>query len=142
MKSIDRLKKYIEYKGISLNAFDLSIEASNGYIGRMIKNKGSLGSDVIEKIYCTYPDLNLIWLMTGKGDMLITENKPEAENYYSEKNITNYVSDSKMQYKSEIDYKDKYILQLEENLKQLLADNKQKSEIIQGFLEGKITKID
>lgn len=70
MKIIDRLYEYIEHKGISLNAFDKSIEASNGYIGRQIKNKASVGGDVIEKISCVYTDLNLDWLITGQGSML------------------------------------------------------------------------
>jgi hypothetical protein len=70
MKIISRLQQYIEYKNISLNAFDKSIDASNGYIGRQIKNQASVGGDVIEKISCVYADLNIEWLITGKGEML------------------------------------------------------------------------
>lgn len=73
MKIIQRLSKYIEFKGISLNAFDISIGASNGYIGKAIKNSGSIGGDVIEKISEIYTDLSLIWLITGKGEMLGAE---------------------------------------------------------------------
>ena len=70
MKLIDRLQLYIEYKGISLNAFDKSIDASNGYIGKQIKNSGSVGGDVLEKIFCIYNDLNPEWLCTGNGEMI------------------------------------------------------------------------
>lgn len=70
MRIIDRLNEYIDHKGVSLNAFDKSIGASNGYIGRQIKNKASVGGDVIEKISCEYTDLNLEWLITGQGSML------------------------------------------------------------------------
>lgn len=69
-KIIDRLNYYIESKGISLNSFDKSMGLSNGYIGKQIKNKASIGGDVLEKISCTYIDLSIEWLITGKGKML------------------------------------------------------------------------
>ena len=72
-KIIDRLNEYIEIKGISLNAFDKSVGASNGYIGKQIKSRGSIGGDIIEKISCTYEDLNIEWLITGRGEMTYRE---------------------------------------------------------------------
>lgn len=47
---------------------------SNGYLKKQIKGKGSIGSDIIEKIVSKYNDISLIWLLTGKGKML-------ADNY-------------------------------------------------------------
>lgn len=70
LKTVDRLIQFIEYAGLSARQFDLSIGASNGYTLRMKKNHASIGSDVIETIIKTYPQLNLIWLMTGEGEML------------------------------------------------------------------------
>jgi len=67
MKTIERLKQFIDYKNISLNAFDNSIGASTGYIGKQIKNKASIGTDIVEKILKIYPDLNPEWLLTGRG---------------------------------------------------------------------------
>ena len=75
-KIINRLVEYIECKGISFNAFDKSIDASNGYIGKQIKNNASIGGDVIEKISCIYADLNIDWLITGNGKMLRTDLTP------------------------------------------------------------------
>lgn len=69
-KAIDRLQSYLRTKGVSLNSFDKSIGAANGYIGKQIRNSGSIGSDMIEKIHCIYTDLNLNWLLTGEGEML------------------------------------------------------------------------
>ena len=70
IKTIDRLMQFIEHAGLSARQFDLSIGASNGYTLRMRKNHASIGSDVIENIVRTYPQLNLIWLITGEGEML------------------------------------------------------------------------
>ncbi|NQZ43464.1 MAG: hypothetical protein HRT65_04085 [Flavobacteriaceae bacterium] len=70
VKTIDRLLQYIQHAGLSARQFDISIGASNGYTLRMKKNHASIGSDVIETIVKTYPDLNLVWLITGEGPML------------------------------------------------------------------------
>ncbi|MGB5821344.1 MAG: hypothetical protein WBG90_17800 [Saonia sp.] len=70
LKTIDRLMQFIKYAGLSARQFDISIGASNGYTLRMKKNNASIGSDVIESIIQTYPQLNLIWLITGEGEMI------------------------------------------------------------------------
>ena len=70
LKTIDRLMQFIKYEGLSARQFDLSIGASNGYTLRMHKNKASIGSDVIETILKAYPRLNVVWLITGEGEML------------------------------------------------------------------------
>jgi hypothetical protein len=70
LKTVDRLMQFIKYAGLSARQFDISIGASNGYTLRMKKNSASIGSDVIENIIQKYPQLNLIWLITGEGEML------------------------------------------------------------------------
>lgn len=69
-KTIDRIIQFIQYEGLSARKFDISIGSSNGYTLRMKKNHASVGSDVIESIVRTYPQLNLIWLITGEGEMI------------------------------------------------------------------------
>lgn len=66
-----RLKEYIDKKGISISAFEKSIGMSNASFHKAIKNNGAIGSDKIEKILKIYSDLNPIWLLTGKGNMII-----------------------------------------------------------------------
>ena len=70
LKTIDRLIEFIEYAGLSARQFDISIGAANGYTLRMKKNHASIGSDVIENIIRTYPQLNVVWLLTGEGNMI------------------------------------------------------------------------
>lgn len=69
----DRLLKYIDYKNITKSFFEKSIGAGNGYL----KNVNNLGSDKLEDIITHYPDLNIEWLITGKGAML--KELPEME---------------------------------------------------------------
>ncbi|MBT8264008.1 MAG: hypothetical protein HKN52_10045 [Eudoraea sp.] len=70
LKTIDRLMQFISYAGLSARQFDISIGASNGYTLRMKKNSASIGSDVIENILRVYPQLSVVWLITGEGSML------------------------------------------------------------------------
>ena len=70
MKLTDRLLKYLEQKDITIRYFEMVCGIGNGYFGKQHRGKGSMGSDILEKISVHYPDLNLNWLITGKGPML------------------------------------------------------------------------
>ena len=83
IKTIDRLIQFIEYVGLSARQFDLSIGAANGYTLRMKKNHASVGSDVIENILKTYPQLNVVWLITGEGKMIKEDEGSELPEYDS-----------------------------------------------------------
>lgn len=75
-KTINRLKQYADYKGISLNKISIEIGVSNSYFSKMLKNNASIGSDILEKVLLKYEDLNPCWLLSGKGEML-----PSEDNY-------------------------------------------------------------
>lgn len=83
IKTIDRLMQFIKYSGLSARKFDLSIGASNGYTLRMSKNRASIGSDVLENILKAYPDLNVVWLLTGEGPMLKSQEQEEIFDFDS-----------------------------------------------------------
>ena len=69
----DRLREYIEHKGISYYAFENSIGASRGSISKAVKENKSIGSSVLENILNIYQDINPNWLLTGKGAMIIDQ---------------------------------------------------------------------
>ena len=79
MSITSRLEEYIRYKEISLNRFDASIGVSSGYTGKMIRNKASIGSDVLERIFKAYSDLNIPWLFTGIGSMILNNSIDEKD---------------------------------------------------------------
>jgi hypothetical protein len=72
MRLIERLQEYLIYSRISAYAFEHTCQLSNGYFGKQLKGKGSVGSDILERIKENYIDLSLIWLVTGKGSMLLS----------------------------------------------------------------------
>ncbi len=63
--SVQRLKQYLEAKGVSPSAFYSATGLSNGYLN----NVKVLGADKLEIILRYYPDLNALWIITGKGSM-------------------------------------------------------------------------
>lgn len=90
-KTIHRIMLVIKHLGISARQFDISIGTANGYILRMQKNNASVGSDVIERIVKLYPQVNLVWLITGKGDMLIARDIDTVSQ--SDKAIEDYINE-------------------------------------------------
>lgn len=68
---INRLSDYLTYKGVSAYLFERTCGLGNGYIGKQLKSKGSVGSDILQLIAQHYPDLDMNWLISGKGKMLM-----------------------------------------------------------------------
>ena len=66
MTTKDRLKEFLSFKKIGRNKFE---ERAKIAIGYMSSKSISISSDVIEKTAVLFPDLNIEWLVTGKGAM-------------------------------------------------------------------------
>ena len=64
----ERILQFIDYKGFSKSKFYRETGLSNGILDK----KSGLTLDSIEKIYSKYPEINIEWLLTGKGEMLKT----------------------------------------------------------------------
>jgi hypothetical protein len=74
MKTIDRLFEYLEYHKIKPAHFERDLGLSNGYLGTQRKRSSDLGSTIVENIVNFCDDLDLYWLITGKGEMLQANN--------------------------------------------------------------------
>lgn len=72
MRVVDRLQEYLTYRQISPYTFERTCGIANGYLKKQTKGKGSIGSEIVERITAKYKDLNIAWLLTGKGQMIIT----------------------------------------------------------------------
>jgi len=70
---IDRIKQFIDYLGVSNNEFTRTVGLSNGFLTSGANNKRSIGSDIIERILCQYPQLDPMWILTGNGSMIISK---------------------------------------------------------------------
>lgn len=63
--TVERIVQFIEFKGISKREFASKVGISHSLIGKA----NSIGSDKLEKILSVYPEINPIWLITGKEVM-------------------------------------------------------------------------
>lgn len=79
---VQRIKEYLDYKGISNAAFEKSMGLSNAAFRNLLIKGGALGSDKIENFITLYPEINLQWLITGEGEMLKSD---QSENPVEEK---------------------------------------------------------
>lgn len=76
MTTKERLLQYIEYKNISKPQFYSDLEIKRGLLDSD-KLKATITDVIIAKILVKYKDLNINWLLTGKGNMLHTETEQE-----------------------------------------------------------------
>lgn len=83
------------------NAIEDKLEVSKGYITKAMTKKSAMGSDLLERIMLLFPQLNIVWLLTGEGDMILEED------------------DSKYQVK---DYRDTIINKLKADLRDAYAE--------------------
>lgn len=72
-KIIERLRLFMENRGINDNQMTVKANLPIGLIGKAKKNGTNLSADSIEKILHAYPMLSATWLMTGAGDMLTNQ---------------------------------------------------------------------
>jgi hypothetical protein len=73
MKTIERIAMYLQFRAITPHSFERKIHLSNGYFSKQTKNLGSVGSDILVKIHDSYPELNMLWVLTGEGKMILEE---------------------------------------------------------------------
>lgn len=72
---IERIYLLLEAKGHTAYKVSKDIGISNGYLSKTKKNEGNVSSNILEKIVNYYPDVNTRWLLTGKGEMLLSDTK-------------------------------------------------------------------
>lgn len=66
----DRLKQIIDYYNITTNNFSQKIGVSEGAIRKAMTQNTTLRSDTLDKISQNFADINIDWLVTGRGEML------------------------------------------------------------------------
>lgn len=62
----EKIKQFLDYKGISKNKFYVQTGLSVGFLD----SGNSLGVDRLRTIVNIYPDLNIEWIVTGEGSMI------------------------------------------------------------------------
>ena len=68
----ERIRVFVRYKKISISEFCRTLEVSSAYVSSM---QQSMSLKMLQRISLIYPELNILWLQTGEGEML----KPAEE---------------------------------------------------------------
>lgn len=127
---VNRLKQFIDSQNISVRSFEISIKASDGVISRAIRNNTDIQSKWLTEITFNYKELNLEWLITGKGDMLKSSSKNELPLFYDAPTIPSTPSvDNTTLLRELINEKDEHIERLQREIGRLeirLENSKEK----------------
>lgn len=73
MRKIDRLSKYMDFKGLNDNIVTKECSLAQGLLGKARSGRSDIGSKAVDKILEKYDDINKVWLLTGEGEMLKEE---------------------------------------------------------------------
>jgi len=70
---VGRLEKLLDYYGISAAAFADKIQVQRSGISHLLSGRNKPSLDFVLKVVKTFPEVNLYWLLNGKGDFPATE---------------------------------------------------------------------
>ena len=118
MRIIDRLIKYLDHKRITAYSFERTCQVANGYLKKQQKGKGSIGSDILERIHRNYLDLSLLWLISGEGEMLEPDKGPnnilkESKQYYTKDEMIQFLQERITLLEAAVADKEKIIAMME-----------------------------
>ncbi|KAA3622499.1 MAG: XRE family transcriptional regulator [Flavobacterium sp.] len=79
-----RLQKILDYYGISATSFSEEIEVNRSTISHLLSGRNKPSLDFVMKVIQHYPEVELYWLLNGKGNFPSEKNStkaaPEAPN--------------------------------------------------------------
>ena len=65
----------IKVLGMNNNSFSVAIGANPTVIHNIIKGRNAPGYDILSKMALSFDNINMNWLITGKGEMEIKQDK-------------------------------------------------------------------
>lgn len=74
-----RLEKILEYYDISAAAFAEAIDVGRSSISHILSGRNKPSLDFVMKVVQTYPEVELYWLLNGKGSFPSTSAKTETK---------------------------------------------------------------
>ncbi len=87
-RRIDRLDRYIAFKGYNDNKITKESGISVGTLGKSRKEGKDITGRTCEAILARYPELSRAWLMEGIGEMIIDQTKPDFTTFPYIEDIT------------------------------------------------------
>lgn len=139
-----RLKEYIDYKRIGTNQLGRMM-GSSGALASNILNGKNFGMNKFLAIGSACPDLNLCWLLTGQGKMLVDGKAEKTEAVLRDREQSNKALKSAFlretlelkisSLESAVAYQDMTIDAYKNTLSTVLASNKDLKEVLNHQVE-------
>lgn len=112
---VTRIKVFLQSMGIANSAFADVCGIPRPSLSQMLNGRNrKVSNEVIDKIHAAYPELNMMWLMFGDGDMLASnnsggdsENPQHAENAFPGNALNNAAKEQHVQQSINFDDVDK-----------------------------------
>ena len=79
-----RLQQFLNAENISQSQFADTLNVARAGVSHILSGRNKPGFDFIESLILHYPDLNIEWLITGKGRMYNTpqpEKSPDSDGF-------------------------------------------------------------
>ena len=98
MDIVSRLKTFINYLNIPVTQFADICTIPRPTLSQLLNGRNKKVSDeLIGKIHESYPELSVLWLMFGEGEMLLTKNieisEPKPGGIFDYSNEENFVNE-------------------------------------------------
>ena len=88
-KFIQRLEKVIHYYGLSASSFAEKIGVQRSSISHILSGRNKPSLEFVMKVLSSFPEVDLYWLLNGKGDFPKQEEKKESTPEFTE-SLKNY----------------------------------------------------
>lgn len=89
-KMQERFKQLLEEKNLTATRFAAMIKVNASAMSHILNGRSKPGFDVLDKIAQAFPDVNLNWLISGKGSLYnnrISTPAKEVEKIHVQKNL-------------------------------------------------------
>ena len=80
---------------MTTNQFSLKIGKSREFVRKIT---GEIGSDALRNILRSFPNVNLVWIITGEGEIFLSPNDIKS----NDNNLTNYLKEENKELKEEV----------------------------------------
>jgi hypothetical protein len=77
-----RLKAIMDHYQLSPNSFAEKLLVQRSSLSHLFNGRNKPGWDFLEKLTSVYPEVNLDWLITGKGEMIESQKINIGDNTY------------------------------------------------------------
>lgn len=76
----ERIQKYMDFKNINAGELATRLEVQRSNISHILNGRNKPSAAFIEKMLTIFPDLDARWLLTGQGDMTLSQHNGSSDN--------------------------------------------------------------